>query len=266
MLKIALTSILLIAAQAQAEMTLKHGIYLSQSLGDIKADLSGNHKDTATYYGKDLGGFGTLYADLPTANASIYDGKISNTRSFGYNLRYAPEVGFGYELGLYFTKMKMPAQDVTLIHDNNSPFQKNTKNGKVDATIESPSSYMKTTDLYLGGLYNFPTIGDFITVENIMPYVGLGYAKVKGNWYKSSWRGYPNPNVSDEVAGYGQSGKTKISGHYTSAKVGVNFNENYNLELEYSKHKFHADSFRSLEINGVDAEFDRTSLNLIYSF
>jgi hypothetical protein len=44
---------------------------------------------------------------------------------------------------------------------------------------------MKTTDLYLGGLYNFKAVGD------ITPYVGLGYAKVKGNWYKSYWRGYP---------------------------------------------------------------------------
>ena len=257
MLKIALTSILLIAAQAQAEMTLKHGIYLSQSLSDIKADISGKHRNTATYQGKDLGGSGTPYANLPTANASIYDGKISNARSFGYNLRYAPKVGFGYELGLYFTKMKMPAQDVALIHDNGSAFQASGK----DLAPSQPSSYMKTTDLYLGGLYNFATI------DKLTPYVGFGYAKVKGDWYKSSWRGYPSlPDTSDEAAGYGQSGKTKIDGHYISAKVGINFNEHYNLELEHAKHDLHADSFRSFDINGLDAEFDRTSLNLIYSF
>jgi hypothetical protein len=90
--------------------------------------------------------------------------------------------------------------------------------------------------------------------------VGLGYAKVKGNWYKSYWRGYPGLGDSDEVSGYGQKGKTKVNGHYISAKVGINFNENYNLELEHAKHKIHADSFRSFDINGLDAKFNRTSV------
>jgi len=262
MLKIALTSILLIAAQAQAEMTLKHGIYLSESLRGINADISGKHKDTAAYQGKDrvpqLGG--SLYANLPTANASIYDGKISSARSFGYNLRYAPKVGFGYELGFYLTKMKMPTQNATLIHDNGDAFRKLTETGPADLTVDSPSSYIQTTDLYLGGLYNFAA------VDNIMPYVGLGYAKVKGDWYKSYWRGYPDVIDSVEVSGYGQKGKTKVDGHYISAKVGINFNKHYNLELEHARHDLHADSFRSFDINGLDAEFKRTSLNLIYSF
>ncbi|MDC9727050.1 MAG: hypothetical protein PSN35_04360, partial [Candidatus Thioglobus sp.] len=97
--------------------------------------------------------------------------------------------------------------------------------------------------------------------------VGLGYAKVKGDWYKSYWRGYPDVlGQGDQVTGYGQSGKTKVDGHYISAKVGATFNEYYDVELEYAKHDIHADAFRSLDINGADAEFDRTSVNLIYNF
>jgi hypothetical protein len=46
----------------------------------------------------------------------------------------------------------------------------------------------------------------------------------------------------------------------------INFNENYNLELEHAKHKIHADSFRSFDINGLDAKFNRTSVNLIVNF
>jgi hypothetical protein len=37
----------------QAQMTLKHGFYLSQSVGSIDADMSGQHKDLARYQGKD---------------------------------------------------------------------------------------------------------------------------------------------------------------------------------------------------------------------
>jgi hypothetical protein len=43
--------------------------------------------------------------------------------------------------------------------------------------------------------YNFKAVGD------IAPYVGLGYAKVKGNWYKSYYRGTPGPD-----ANYGMKG------------------------------------------------------------
>ncbi|CAC9436377.1 hypothetical protein [bacterium endosymbiont of Bathymodiolus sp. 5 South] len=261
MLKTTLTTIFLIVtiSQVQAQMTLKHGFYLSQSAGNIDADMSGQHKDLATYQGKDANpsAGGSLYAGLPSASTTIYDGEISNARSFGYNLRYTPKVGFGYELGLYLTKLKMPTQDVALIHDDGSAFKKITG---ADVVVDSPSSHIKTTDLYLGGLYNFEAVG------GITPYVGLGYAKVKGNWYKSYWRGYPGLGDSDEVSGYGQRGKTKVNGHYISAKVGINFNENYNLELEHAKHKIHADSFRSFDINGLDAKFNRTSVNLIVNF
>jgi hypothetical protein len=59
---------------------------------------------------------------------------------------------------------------------------------------------------------------------------------------------YPGLGDSDEVSGYGQRGKTKVNGHYIGAKVGINFNENYNLELEHAKHKIHADSIRFIPI------------------
>jgi hypothetical protein len=51
LLKTTLTTIFLMVAisQVQAQMTLKHGFYLSQSVGNIDADMSGQHKDLATY-------------------------------------------------------------------------------------------------------------------------------------------------------------------------------------------------------------------------
>jgi dUTPase len=33
----------------QAQMTLKHGFYLSQSVGNIDADISGKHQDFAAF-------------------------------------------------------------------------------------------------------------------------------------------------------------------------------------------------------------------------
>jgi hypothetical protein len=79
----------------------------------------------------------------------------------------------------------------------------------------------------------------------------LGYAKVKGNWHKSYYRGTPGPD-----ANYGMKGKTKVNGRYISAKVGINFNENYNLELEHAKHKIHADAFRSFNIRAKVAKME----------
>jgi hypothetical protein len=38
-----------------------------------------------------------------------------------------PKVGFGYELGLYLTKLKMPTQKAALIHDDGSAFKKITR-------------------------------------------------------------------------------------------------------------------------------------------
>jgi hypothetical protein len=67
MLKTTLTTIFLMVAisQVQAQMTLKHGFYLSQSVGNIDADMSGQHKDLATYQGKDANSNvgGPLYAN-----------------------------------------------------------------------------------------------------------------------------------------------------------------------------------------------------------
>jgi hypothetical protein len=60
-------------------------------------------------------------------------------------------------------------------------------------------------------------------VGDIAPYVGLGYAKVKGNWHKSYYRGTPGPD-----ANYGMKGKTKVNGRYISAKVGINFKSHPN--------------------------------------
>ncbi len=249
MKKITLIGLSLLAFQAQAEMQIKHGFYLSESLGNVSADISGKHQDFAKFIGDNP-------EDITEENATIYDARISNIRSFGYNLRYIPEVGFGYEFGIYSTKIKSPQQNAALIHDDGSPFKQNTATGPIDVVVNSPSSYIKTIDVYIGGLYNFAKIN-----QNYTPYVGAGYARVSGDWYNSYYRGTPGYDPR-----YGTEGKTKVDGNYISLKVGMNFNEHYNLELEHAKHKLHADSFRSFNINGSDLKFSRTSLNFIYNF
>jgi hypothetical protein len=57
----------------------------------------------------------------------------------------------------------------------NLGFTKNTLTGQVDVVVPSPSSYMKTTDLYLGGLYNFKAVGDIAFSTNIMP-INFGFS------------------------------------------------------------------------------------------
>lgn len=242
-------ALLFVALQTQAKMKLKHGIYLSHSISSTTADTSGKHHDFANF-------IGTNPEAITISNANIYDGKISKIHSFGYNMRYLQEVGFGYELGIYVTKVSIPKQDAALIHDDGSAFKQNTPQGPTNVVVDSPYSYQKTTDVYLGGLYNFAEIKPGYT-----PYVGIGYARVKGDWYNSYYRGTPG-----EDPRYGTEGKTNIDGDYISFKVGLNFKEHYNLELEYSKHKRHADVFRSLNINGSDTKFSQTSINLLYTF
>ncbi|SMN02188.1 hypothetical protein SPONN_561 [uncultured Candidatus Thioglobus sp.] len=248
-MKTILIALSMLAFQAQAEMQLKHGFYLSESLGNSSADVSGMHQDFAAF-------IGTNPQAITEENATIYNGEISSVRSFGYNLRYVPEVGFGYEFGAYSSKIKIPQQDAALIHDDGTAFRANTVSGPVDVVVNSPSSYIKTIDLYVGGLYNFAKITD-----SYAPYIGAGYAKVKGDWHNSYYRGTPGDDPR-----YGTEGKTKVDGRYISFKTGMNFNDHYNLELERAKYKLHGDSFRSFNINGADAEFSRTSLNFIYSF
>ncbi len=247
MRNIILLGLLFVAFQAQAERVFKHGVYLSHSLGDIKADISGKHQD--------FSGFNGDPASITEKNANIYNGKISSYRSLGYNLRYMPKVGFGYELGVYRTKIAMPKQLAALMHDDGTAFKKPTLSGLVDVVVDSPSSYLETTDIYAGGLYNFAAIKQMYN-----PYVGLGYAKVKGDWYNSYYSG-----TSGDPE-YGTKDKTGVNGSYISAKAGVNFMQHYNLELEYAKHKFYAQSFRSFNINGSNSSFNRISINFIYNF
>lgn len=248
MKKIILIGLFLLSLQIQAETGFKHGLYLSQSLNNISSDISGKHQDFANF-------IGTNPQAITEENANV-SGEISDYRSFGYNLRYAPEVGFGYEFGIYSTKIKIPTQDAALIHNDGTAFRVNTPAGARDLVVDSPSSYIKTIDIYLGGLYNFPKIK-----QAYIPYIGAGYAKTKGDWHNSYYRGTPGADPR-----YGTEGKTDVSGNYISFKAGVNFLTQYNLELEFAKHKFHADSFRSFNINGSDAEFERTSLNFVYQF
>lgn len=249
MKKYIIISLLLISWQIQAESSFKHGIYLSQSIGNIDADISGKHQDFSAFTG-------TNPQDITEENANIYNGQVSNYRSFGYNLRHTPKIGFGYEVGIYLTKIKLPTQQAALIHDDGIGFKQNTPSGPVDVVVDSPSSYIKTFDIYIGGLYNFAKIAQTYT-----PYIGAGYAKTKGDWFNSYYSGTPGNDPR-----YGTEGKTNINGNYISFKVGANFMEHYNIELEHAKHKFHADSFRSFNINGSDANFNRNTLNFIYNF
>ncbi len=112
-----LTVLLLMSFQAQAKMNFKHGVYLSKSLDKITSDISGKHQDFAAFMGSNPNA-------ITEENANIYDGKISDYSSFGYNFRYMPKIGLGYELGVYSTKIKIPKQMALLVHDNDSPFTK----------------------------------------------------------------------------------------------------------------------------------------------
>ncbi len=246
MLKTTQILLMLMFTVASQAMTLKHGVYLSQNLG-VSADISGKHQDFALFNG-------TNPEVITAKNATSNDGKISSIQSVGYNLRYTPKVGFGYEAGLYFTKIKMPRQNAALKHSDGSPFIKQTATGAEAIVVDSPKSYMSTTDIYLGGLYNFAKI------EGATPYLGLGYARIKGKWHNSYYSGMPGG------AGYGESGKTNVDGYLISVKAGMSFSKYYNLELEHAKHKIHADAFRSFNINGSDAEINRNSINLIVNF
>ncbi|KAF3978733.1 MAG: outer membrane beta-barrel protein [Methylococcales symbiont of Iophon sp. n. MRB-2018] len=247
-MKIILMGLLVFAFQAHAEMQLRHGFHISGSLDNSSADVSGKHQDFAAF-------IGTNPEAITEENATV-DGKISSAFSFGYNLRYVPEVGFGCEFGVYLSRINIPKQDAALIHDDGTAFRANTLTGPVNVVVDSPSSYIGVVNLYAGGLYNFVKIAD-----NYTPYIGAGYARVIGNWHNSYYRGTPGDDPR-----YGTEGKTKVDGHYISVKAGINLSEHYNLEVEYARYNLHADSFRSFNINGADAEFSKTSLNFVYSF
>jgi kynureninase len=51
-------------SQVQAQMTLKHGFYLSQSVGNIDADISGKHQDFAAFTGSNFGHKGLCHQPL----------------------------------------------------------------------------------------------------------------------------------------------------------------------------------------------------------
>jgi hypothetical protein len=92
------------------------------NLREIQASLIAKHQDFALFNG-------TNPEVITAKNATSNDGKISSIQSVGYNLRYTPKVGFGYEAGLYFTKIKMPRQNAALKHSDGSPFTKQTATG-----------------------------------------------------------------------------------------------------------------------------------------
>ena len=226
-------------------MTVRHGFYLGNDLG-VNVEVSGKHQDFTTFNGTNPEAIGVK-------NATITNGRISNITSVGYNFRYTSKVGFGYEAGLYYTKMNLREQYSALIGDDGKPFTVQTPTGTKAIVIDSPKSYLATVDVYLGGLYTFAAD------NGLSPYIGLGWTKVNGDWHNSYYSGMPGG------AGYGQSGKTGVDGHSINIKLGVNFGEHYNLELEHAKYKIHANSFRSFNINGLDADIDRTALNFIVS-
>lgn len=225
----------------------KHGIYLSLSK-TTKGDISGKHSAQKNGMSAD-------------ADATIKDGKLSAIKSFGYNFRSAPNRGLSYEFGIYSTKIKAPRQLTTLLGDDGNalihPLSGSSLPVNTQLAVDSPSSYIKSIDIYFGALYNLTKI------EQFAPYIGIGFARVDGDWHQSFFN--PDPAALGDP-NYGQSGKTPVDGRYVSIKAGGSFAENYNIELEFAQYNLHADSFRSLNINGADVDFRRTSLNFIYNF
>ncbi len=233
--------------EAKAEEIFKHGFLVSSSVGDSTSDITGKHLD----YGHFIG---TNPEDITEENANILDALIERSTSFGYNLRYIPETGWGYEVGIYKTRIKSPRQEIALKHDDGSAFTQNTATGPVDIVVDSPSSEVETIDIYFGGLYIFTA------VRGVSPYVGAGYAKTKGKWTKSYYSGVPGDPE------YGTKGETDVDGSYRALKAGLNFHNGFSLEFVYSRHEFQADAFRSLNRNGAKVKHRKNAINLIYHF
>lgn len=233
--------------EANAEREFKHGFLIGTSTGNTKGDVRGKHLDYKNFIGNNL-------EAITEENANVLDALISSSRSVGYNLRSIPETGWGYEIGIYKTNIKISRQKNALKHDDGSAFTQNTATGPVDIIVESPSSEIETIDIYFGGLYRFTA------VRGVTPYLGAGYTKTKGKWKKSYYSGVPNGPE------YGTKGETDVKGNNSSVKVGLDFDNGFSLEYQYSKNELKADSFRSFNINGADTEYKIKSLNLLYHF
>lgn len=234
--------------KANANNEFKHGFSINTNIGSTKGDISGKHLDYENFVG-------TNPQAITAQDANILDGLIDDSWSFGYNLRYIPQAGLGYEVGIYKTKTKLPTQDAALKHNDGSAFKQNTLTGPIDVVVASPSSEIETVDIYLGGIYRFTA------VNGITPYVGAGYAKTKGKWNNSYYSGEPGDDPE-----YGTRGETDVKGNYKSLKGGVDFNNGWSVELERSNHEFYAEAFRSFNISGSDTDYDKTSIGLLWHF
>lgn len=225
----------------------KHGVSFSTQRGDVKGDVKGKHLDYKNF-------IGTNPEAITSENANVLDGIIGDSRSFGYNLRYIPAVGWGYEVGISQTEVTLPKQKAALKHDDGSAFTVNTPQGPANVVVDSPESKIKTVDIYFGGIYRFTA------VQSITPYVGAGYAKTKGKWTKSYYRGTPGGPE------YGTKGETDTSGSNKSVKVGLDLNNGFSVEWKRSINEFKADSFRSFNINGASGDYEIDTLQLLYHF
>lgn len=252
----------------------RHGVFLGLAVSEhLEVDISGKH------YGRGGTTFGAI-------NAST-EGHISDIYSAGYNFRYFPslDLGFGLEVGFNYSRTNAPTQMSALLDGNGDPLivpdldksgnpvfeptglappdpQIKLKTREL-TNIESPSSYIDAADFYVGGLYEF---GEFDLYAgngwtlNVSPYIGGGHARTLGKWRRSFFSGIPNdPN-------YGKSGRTSVIGYYSSAKIGVHIFDHFSVEAEYAWHRMRAKSFRSFNIDGARAKYERLSVNIIYNF
>lgn len=242
-------TLFLVALQSNAaKKEWKHGIVVGTQVDDGSADISGQHKDYEGFVGNNP-------EVITDSNANILDGIISKSKVLGYNVRYIPKVGWGFEAGIYKRAVKSPRQNVALKHDDGSAFIVQTEFGAADIVVDSPESTIETVDIYFGGLYRFAAI------KGITPYVGAGYAVAKGKWKGSYYSGTPG-----EDPRYGNEGEVDINGSYVGIKMGVDLANGFSIELQQTQHKMEADSFRSFDINGADVDYNINSLNLLYHF
>lgn len=226
------------------ERTFKHGFSVSTQIGDATGDVSGKHNNYDTYNGSNP-------EAITPSNATILDGIIEDSRSFGYNVRYIPKTGWGFEVDVSRRTTAFPKQQTALKHDDGSAFKRHI--GGDDLVVDSPASEIKTVDIYFGGIYRFTA------VKNITPYIGAGYAKTKGVWTKS----YYEPGDDEN---YGTKGETDVKGSSTSFKIGLDLNNGFSLEWQQFNNKLKADSFRSFNIDGADADYKIDTLQLLYHF
>ena len=237
----------------------KKVLLLSLGLSALSLSLSANAAEAE--HGIKIGYAANSSATISGKHLNLYDpfdpstykveqteaqgGHISDMLSIGYSFRKPINGGpFSVDLGATLTDGFIAAQNVSLV----------SQEGAFNLTSSQPDADIRMLELYLGGLYRFPTSG------KARPYIGAGISLISGTAHRTFYK------LSDLLQGidtYGQSGSSPLDGTALSVKAGMQY-DRFAVELEYSQYDLHVDSFRSFEINGGDLSVDKLMLSMVF--